>query len=221
LTPGVNRATENLLARHDIGVRYLADEGCCGAVDYHLGQHQAGIQRARQLIDKLYGELDQVEWIISTASGCGVMLKDYPVTLKDDPEYLRKAEQIAAKTRDISEVLAPLAFSCQPLNVAVHTPCTLQHGQQLPNVITEIIRAAGANLVPVAESHLCCGSAGTYSVLEQALADRLTTRKVACLTQHAPDVIVTANVGCQTQLAAYADTPVMHWVEFLAHYSCD
>lgn len=218
LTPGVNRATEKLLALHDIDVRYLSEEGCCGAVDYHLGHHAPGVQRVRQLIDKLYVELDQVEWIISTASGCGVMLKDYPSMLTDDPEYLRKAEEIVAKTRDISEVLASLSFSCQPMNVAVHTPCTLQHGQKLPNTVNEILRAAGANLVPVAESHLCCGSAGTYSVLEGELAERLTTRKVACLTQHAPDVIVTANVGCQTQLAAYADTPVMHWVEFLAHY---
>lgn len=219
LTPGVNRATEKLLASHGIGVRYLSEEGCCGAVDYHLGHHATGVQRVRQLIDKLYVELDQVEWIISTASGCGVMLKDYPSMLADDAEYLRKAEEIVAKTRDISEVLASLSFSCQPMNVAVHTPCTLQHGQKLPNIVTEILRAAGANLVPVAESHLCCGSAGTYSVLEDTLAERLTTRKVACLTQHAPDVIVTANVGCQTQLSAYADTPVMHWVEFLAHYS--
>jgi len=221
LTPGVNRASEKLLAMHGIDVRYLSEEGCCGAVDYHLGHHETGVQRVRQLIDRLYVELDHVEWIISTASGCGVMLKDYPLLLKDDPGYLKKAEQIVAKTRDISEVLASLAFSCQPMNVAVHTPCTLQHGQKLPNIVNEILGAAGANLVPVAESHLCCGSAGTYSVLEQKLADSLTTRKVACLTQHAPDVIVTANVGCQTQLSAYADTPVMHWVEFLAHYSTD
>ncbi|MGK0337785.1 MAG: glycolate oxidase iron-sulfur subunit, partial [Candidatus Azotimanducaceae bacterium] len=212
LTPGVNRATEKLLAMHDIDVRYLSEEGCCGAVDYHLGHHETGVQRVRRLIDKLHPELDQVEWIISTASGCGVMLKDYPSMLKDDSEYLQKAEQILAKTWDISEVLGSLKFSCQPMNVAVHTPCTLQHGQKLPNVMTEILRAAGANLVPVAEPHLCCGSAGTYSVLEEALAGRLTTRKVACLTEHAPDVIVTANVGCQAQLSAYADTPVMHWV---------
>ncbi|MGK0472182.1 MAG: glycolate oxidase iron-sulfur subunit [Candidatus Azotimanducaceae bacterium] len=221
LTPGVNRATEKLLAMHDIDVRYLSEEGCCGAVDYHLGHHETGVQRVRRLIDKLHPELDQVEWIISTASGCGVMLKDYPSMLKDDSEYLQKAEQILAKTWDISEVLGSLKFSCQPMNVAVHTPCTLQHGQKLPNVMTEILRAAGANLVPVAEPHLCCGSAGTYSVLEEALAGRLTTRKVACLTEHAPDVIVTANVGCQAQLSAYADTPVMHWVEFLAHYPSD
>lgn len=221
LTPGVNRATEKLLSMHDIEVRYLSEEGCCGAVDYHLGHHATGVQRVRQLIDKLYVELGHVEWIISTASGCGVMLKDYPSMLIDDPQYRRKAEEIVAKTRDISEVLASLSFSCQPMNVAVHTPCTLQHGQKLPNIVTEILRAAGANLVPVAEPHLCCGSAGTYSVLEGALAERLTTRKVACLTQHAPDVIVTANVGCQTQLSAYADTPVMHWVEFLAHYPLD
>jgi glycolate oxidase iron-sulfur subunit len=221
LTPGVNRALEHLLAKHNIGVSYLAEEGCCGAVDYHLGHHDKGVQRIRELVDRLETQLDDVEYIVSTASGCGVTIKDYPQILKGDPEYQRKAERIVSKVRDVSELVTTLEFNCQSLNVAIHTPCTLQHGQKLPLIVQEILLRAGAALVPVAEAHLCCGSAGTYSVLQPELAERLGRRKINCLTENAPDVIVTANVGCQTQLAAYAETPVMHWVEFLAHYSLD
>jgi glycolate oxidase iron-sulfur subunit len=218
LTPGVNRALEHLLAEHKISVSYMSEEGCCGAVDYHLGFHDAGIQRICELVDRLDAELEDVEFVVSTASGCGVTIKDYPKILADLPDYLVKAERIAAKVCDVSELVATLEFKCQPLNVAIHSPCTLQHGQKLPKILDEILQQAGANLVPVSEAHLCCGSAGTYSVLEPELSERLGRRKLACLTEHAPDLIVTANVGCQTQLSAYAETPVMHWVEFLAHY---
>jgi len=221
LTPGVNRAVEKLLGKHNIGVTYLNEEGCCGAVDYHLGHHEKGLQRMRNLIDRLYARIDDVCWVISTASGCGVTLKDYPSLLANDPIYSVRAKQVVDKVKDISEVAQSLSFKCQSLNVAVHTPCTLQHGQKLPDNLNTILTNAGANLVPVRESHLCCGSAGTYSVLQPELARRLTNRKVACLTEYDPEVIVTANVGCQTQLAAYATTPVMHWVEFLAHYEAD
>lgn len=221
LTPGVNRAVEKLLGKHNIGVEYLDEEGCCGAVDYHLGHHEKGLQRMRDLIDRLYARIEDVSWVISTASGCGVTLKDYPAVFANDPIYSLRAKQVVDKVKDISEVVEPLPFKCQNLNIAVHTPCTLQHGQKLPDNLNTILTNAGANLVPVKEPHLCCGSAGTYSVLQPELATRLTNRKVACLTEHGPDVIVTANVGCQTQLAAYATTPVMHWVEFLAHYEAD
>ena len=221
ITPGVNRALEHLLEKHQIKVSYLSEEGCCGAVDYHLGHQDKGTQRIRALIDRLEPQLDEVECIVSSASGCGVTIKEYPQILKDDPEYLAKAERIVSRVKDVSELVTTLEFACQPMNVAIHTPCTLQHGQKLPVIVQEILLRAGAQLVPVAETHLCCGSAGTYSVLQPELAERLGRRKINCLTEHAPDVIVTANVGCQTQLAAYGDTPVMHWVEFLAHYSAD
>ncbi len=218
LTPGVNRAAETLLAKHNIAVNYLADEGCCGAVDYHLGHHGKGLQRMRDLIDRLVERLDDVEWIISTASGCGVTLKEYPEVFAHDPVYCEKAKKVVAKVRDISEVLSTLPFKCKPMDVAVHTPCTLQHGQQLPGQVEDILSRAGASLVPVKESHLCCGSAGTYSVLQAELAEGLTSRKISNLLEHKPELIVTANVGCQTQLTSYAPTPVMHWVEFLAHF---
>ena len=219
LTPGVNVALEYLLGEQGVALSYLKEEGCCGAVDYHLGYHEAGLKRARELLDRLEPALDDVDWIISTASGCGVTLKDYPAMLKADPVYFEKAKRVVEKIRDASEVLSEFQFRCEPKTVAVHTPCTLQHGQMLPNTVSEILTKAGARLVPVAEAHLCCGSAGTYSVLEADLSDSLSRRKSQALNEHAPEVIVTANVGCQTQLAAMeATAPVMHWLEFLAKY---
>ena len=217
LTPGVNQALESLLLEQGVGVTYLSEEGCCGAVDYHLGHHDAGLERMKALINRIEAQIDQVEWVISTATGCGVTLKDYPELFKHDEVYGPKANHIAAKLRDVSEVVGT-NYRCQPVNVAVHTPCTLQHGQKLPGKIEQILSTAGANVVPSDEAHLCCGSSGTYSVLEPALSKQLGTRKVNALTQHAPEVIVTANVGCQTHLDSLADTPVMHWVEFLALY---
>ncbi|MFN3235645.1 MAG: glycolate oxidase subunit GlcF [Pseudomonadales bacterium] len=218
LTPGVNRAIETLLARQGMAVRYLSAEGCCGAVDYHLGKHDVGLARMRMLLDKLHGQLDAVSYIVSSASGCGVTLKDYPALFANEPEYREKAEAVAAKLKDISEIVSGSEHPIQPVSVAIQNPCTLQHGQKLPHQVENILRAAGAKIVPVQEPHLCCGSAGTYSVLEPELATRLGQRKVKNLTEHAPDVVVTANVGCQTHLSALADTPVMHWAEFLASY---
>ncbi len=219
LTPGVNQAIEHLLGRQGFAVDYLQEEGCCGAVDYHLGHHEVGLERMRALIDRIHPKLAQIDYVISSASGCGVTLKDYPALFADDAGYREKAEAIHGKLRDISEVVSGADHQCAAINVAVHVPCTLQHGQKLPTQVQSILTDAGAKVVPVAESHLCCGSAGTYSVLEPELANRLGERKLKALKEHAPEVIVTANVGCQTHLAALDETPVMHWAEFLALYA--
>lgn len=218
MTPGVNQAIEKLLAKENVAVSYLQEEGCCGAVDYHLGQHDDGLGHMRKMVDRINQRLDDVDYVISSASGCGVTLKDYPELLADDPEYGEKAERLTAKLRDVSEVISGDSVRCQAINVAIHTPCTLQHGQKLNGKVDEILQAAGAIVLPVDENHLCCGSAGTYSVLQTELATRLGQRKIKTLNRHAPDVIVTANVGCQTHLAALDETPVMHWAEFLAKY---
>ncbi len=218
LTPGVNQAIENLLAEQGVGVKYLSQEGCCGAVDYHLGQHDAGLDRMKQMIDRIEAVGDDVTYIVSSASGCGVTLKDYPHLLAKDPVYGPKAEALAEKLRDVSEVVGGSDHPCDSIAVAVHTPCTLQHGQKLNGRIDQILSDAGALVVPVEESHLCCGSAGTYSVLEPELAKRLGNRKISALTKEAPQVIVTGNVGCQTHLDTLDETPVMHWAEFLALY---
>lgn len=216
LTPGVNQAIAALLARQGVAVNYLQEEGCCGAVDYHLGHHDDGLDRMRELTDRIHEQLAEVDFVISSASGCGVTLKDYPELFANDQPYRQKAEDIKAKLRDVSEVIVGAAHPCKGVNIAVHVPCTLQHGQKLPHRVQSILAEAGATVLPVADSHLCCGSAGTYSVLQPELASRLGERKVAALEQHAPEVIVTANVGCQTHLSELAGTPVMHWAEFLA-----
>ena len=213
-TPNVNRALENLLAMHDIEVVRAAGEGCCGALDYHLGEHEPGRARMRALIDQLLPHLDDVDAIVSTASGCGVTIKEYPAALRHDAEYLPRAERLAAACVDASELLAPLTFAAAPLRVACHTPCTLQHGQRLPGY-ERILRDAGLTIVAVDEPHLCCGSAGTYSILEPALSTTLRDRKRKALGLEGPDVIVTANVGCQVHLDG-ADIPVVHWLELLA-----
>ena len=218
MTPGVNKAVEKLLAKQELAVRYLSDEGCCGAVDYHLGEHGDGLKHMRNLIDRIDEQLNEVEYVVSSASGCGVTLKDYPQVFANDPDYGPKANRIAEKIKDVSEIIDGKAQPCKPINVAIHTPCTLQHGQKLNGQVDEILGAAGAILVPVDENHLCCGSAGTYSVLQPELSTRLGNRKVAALKRHAPEVIVTANVGCQSHLSALDETPVMHWAEFLALY---
>jgi glycolate oxidase iron-sulfur subunit len=215
-TPGVNAAIERLLAVNGVGVRYLETEGCCGALDYHLSAHQKAIARIKSLVDQLYQQLDSVDCILSSASGCGVTIKDYPEILKYEDRYTDKAKRVAEQVKDVSEYLAQFDFDCGEIKVAVHTPCSLQHGQKLPQALESIMMKAGADLIDVEDKHLCCGSAGTYSILHPDIAGELTGRKVDQLEKNSPDVIVTANVGCQLQLQSRSKTKVMHWVELLA-----
>ena len=200
-TPNVNIALEQLLASQDVAVTSLPGEGCCGAVDYHLSAHDQGLQRMRDLIDKLHKQLEKVDYIVSSASGCGVTIKEYPLYLSEDPEYARKAAQVVEKVVDVSELLGQFEFKCSPIRAAVHTPCTLQHGQGINGEIENILQRAGITIVKSRESHLCCGSAGTYSIMQPDLSQRLKTRKLAVLQEHSPQVIVTANIGCQFAFA--------------------
>ena len=213
-TPGVNEAIEDLLQVSGYAVRYLTDEGCCGGLDYHLSDHETGVLRMQALVDKLYPELDSIEAIVSSASGCGVTIKEYPEIL--DGQYADRAAAIVDKVVDISELLGSEHFSCRSVRVAVHTPCTLQHGQQIDGVIEGILGRAGCEIVPTNEGYLCCGSAGTYSVLQPTLAKRLRDRKLSSLLREEPEVIVTANIGCQLHLQSGTGTQVMHWAELLA-----
>ena len=214
-TPNVNVALEQLLATQKVAVTSLKAEGCCGAVDYHLSAHGQGLQRMRDLIDKLHIQLEKVDYIVSSASGCGVTIKEYPLYLSEDPEYARKAAQVVEKVVDVSELLMQFEFKCSPVRAAVHTPCTLQHGQGINGEIENILQRAGITIVKSRESHLCCGSAGTYSIMQPDLSQRLKTRKLAVLQEHSPQVIVTANIGCQLHLQTGANVPVKHWVELL------
>jgi glycolate oxidase iron-sulfur subunit len=220
-TPNVKIALEQLLASQDVAVTSLQGEGCCGAVDYHLSAHDQGLQRMRDLVDKLHKQLEKVDYIVSSASGCGVTIKEYPLYLSEDPEYARKAAQVVEKVVDVSELLGQFEFKCSPIRAAVHTPCTLQHGQGINGEIENILQRAGITIIKSRESHLCCGSAGTYSITQPELSQRLKTRKLAVLQEHSPQVIVTANIGCQLHLQTGANVPVKHWVELLQQQNAD
>ena len=214
-TPGVNTAIEQLLAANNVAVSTLEGEGCCGAVEYHLSAHHQGLQRMRDLVDKLYEQLGEVDYIVSSASGCGATIKEYPMHLGEDFGYADKAKLIIKKVVDISELIDKYEFKCVPIRAAVHTPCTLQHGQGINGKIEHILERAGITIVKSREAHLCCGSAGTYSIMQADLSQRLLTRKLGVLQENSPEVIVTANIGCQLHLQSEAGVPVMHWVELL------
>ena len=215
-TPQVNQALAVLLAQQGVAVEFLPEESCCGSLDYHLAAHDAARSRMRRLIDQLYPRLSEVQAVVSTASGCGVTLKEYTEIFADDPIYLAKAHQLHAKLRDVSELLASFTFSCLPGRVAFHSPCTLQHGQKINGVVEDILRRAGFALCAVQDAHLCCGSAGTYSLLQADISQTLLANKVTRLQAEQPDVIATANIGCQLHLQSGAAVPVVHWVELLA-----
>jgi glycolate oxidase iron-sulfur subunit len=227
LKPNINAATARVLDR--VGISLIAAEGagCCGALAHHLNDTDDGLAAARRNIDAWLPHLDAgVEAIVMTASGCGVRVKDYGWLLRHDPAYAEKAARVSATTRDISEILfaerdtiASLTAHRSRLSarkIAYHPPCTLQHGQKLTGGGVEaLLTDAGFELTPMAEKHLCCGSAGTYSILQPAIANQLKARKLGHLQAGAPEMIVTANIGCLTHLQSGTRIPVRHWVELL------
>lgn len=214
-TPNVNTAIEKLLVANNVAVCTLEGEGCCGAVEYHLSAHHQGLQRMRELVDKLYERLGDIDYIVSSASGCGATIKEYPMHLGEDSGHAEKAKLIIKKVVDVSELINKYEFNCIPIRATVHTPCTLQHGQGINGTIESILERAGITIVKSREAHLCCGSAGTYSIMQADLSQRLLTRKLGVLQENSPEVIVTANIGCQLHLQSEAGVPVMHWVELL------
>ena len=223
LTPETNAAAARVLNRFGIQLLSETRHGCCGALRLHTSEREGGLEDIRKRIDNWWPMVQNgIEAIISTASGCGVTVKDYGELLKNDPQYSEKAGRIAEMTLDISEVIdTELAESSpdhelrQDIKVAFHSPCTLQHGQKITGKVETLLRQSGFKLLPVADSHLCCGSAGTYSVLQPGLSGRLKEDKLANLQAHQPDVIVTANVGCQLHLRKDSNVPVLHWIELL------
>jgi len=223
LKPNINAATARVLDRLGISLTAAEAAGCCGALAHHLNDTDAGLEAARRNIDAWFPQLDAgAEAIVMTASGCGVMVKDYGWLLRDDPVYADKAARISAATRDISEILVAerdtlktLAARPASKRIAYHPPCTLQHGQKLSGGVEALLTDAGFELTPVAEKHLCCGSAGTYSILQPEIADQLKTRKLGNLQAGQPELIATANIGCLTHLQSGSNIPVRHWVELL------
>jgi glycolate oxidase iron-sulfur subunit len=228
MSPNINSATMRVLDACGIQTVVAAKAGCCGALRFHLNDHEGGKDHMRINIDAWWPLVSagDVEAIVMNASGCGVMVKDYGHALKDDPAYAEKAQRISALTKDISELLPDLVPLLKPKlqNDAVqaaglqafHPPCTLQHGQKLRGGVEEHLQALGFKVsVTTNESHLCCGSAGTYSVLNPTLAYQLRDRKLGHLNDLAPQAILSANIGCITHLQSGSDIPVKHWVELL------
>ena len=220
LAPSINAAATHVLDRLDISLIPAPKAGCCGAVSYHLAATEEGLDFMRRNIDAWMPYLDQgVEAIVMTASGCGLMVKQYAEALKHDPAYASQAARVSALTLDLAEVLAREDLSRltvgQGRRVAFQSPCTLQHGQKLNGLVEGLLTRLGFELTPVAQPHLCCGSAGTYSILQPKLAQRLLDGKLQALLEGKPDCIATANIGCLTHLQAGTDLPVVHWVELL------
>ncbi len=229
MMPNVNSATARVLDAAGIQTLVAAKAGCCGALRTHLNDHEGGLDDMRRNIDAWwpYVERGEVEAIVMNASGCGVAVKEYGHALAHDPDYAAKAARIGALTRDLSELLPDMVPALQSQvrhvggagharRLAFHPPCTLQHGQQLRGGVETHLRALGFEVsLAGSESHLCCGSAGTYSVLQPTLAYQLRDRKLGHLSALEPQAIVSANIGCIQHLQSGTGTPVRHWVEVL------
>lgn len=220
-TPRTNSAACRVLHRLGIDLVEANEAGCCGAVSYHLGAHDEGLEFTRRNIDAWWPLVeDGAEAIITTASGCGVMVKDYGELLKNDPVYAAKAARVGDLAKDLCEVfddedLRVFAEEADKSRTAVHCPCTLTHGQNLGGVLESVLGKVGIPLSKTKENHLCCGSAGTYSLLQPAMSERLLERKLAALLVEDPEQIVTANIGCQMHLGSRSTVPVKHWIELL------
>jgi len=229
-TPNTNAAARRVLDKLGISLVSIKQAACCGAVNYHLGAQRDGLDDMRRNIDAWWPRIDPAapapaHAIVSTASGCGSMLREYGHKLAHDNAYAHKAQRVSELCKDIAEVLlsedlqklAPFSTQASAVGkVAVHTPCTLQHALQLPDAIATILSRVGFNLAETCEKHLCCGSAGTYSILQPDISSRLLDNKIRALNIDQPDIIVTGNVGCQLQLATKSEVPVRHWIELLA-----
>ena len=221
LSPSTNEAAIRLLNRTGIEVVVAAGEACCGSLVHHMGREQQALAMARNNIDAWTRELEGtgLDAILITVSGCGTAVKDYGFMLRTDPAYAVKAARIAALAKDVSEYLATLNIQAAApparLTVAYHAACSLQHGQKVASEPKELLSKCGFVVKDVPEGHLCCGSAGTYNILQPDLAERLRDRKVANIEKLQPDVIAAGNIGCITQIAAGTAIPVVHTVELL------
>jgi glycolate oxidase iron-sulfur subunit len=219
LAPEINEATVRLLTRQGCEVVVARGSGCCGALHHHLGEKTKALELARANIDAWEREFDAV---IINASGCGTMVKDYGFILRDDPAYAEKAMRIASLARDVTEVIASLgldrpsqAVVGDHRRVAYHSACSMQHGQGIHTMPKALLAKAGFEPLEVPEAHLCCGSAGTYNVLQPEIATQLRDRKLANIAATKPHLVATGNIGCITQLAPGCPVPVVHTVELL------
>ncbi|MCP8689177.1 glycolate oxidase subunit GlcF [Marinobacterium sedimentorum] len=220
--PNTNAASARVLDRLGISLVEAPRAGCCGAVSYHLSAHDEGLDFMRRNIDAWWPAIEAgAEAIVMTASGCGAMVQEYGHLLRHDPAYADKARRVSELTRDLGEVLLQEDLSVlapSPADtgkVAFHCPCTLQHAMKQSGVVEQVLEKAGVELAKTRDKHLCCGSAGTYSILQPEMSQKLLQNKLKALTLDDPQRIVTANIGCQLHLESKSDRPVQHWIELL------
>jgi glycolate oxidase iron-sulfur subunit len=225
MLPSIDAATDRVLDRLGLEAVRPQGSGCCGAIRHHLNDQAGAANDARRNIAAWWPLIEAgAEAILINASGCGAMVKDYAHLLADDPEWAARAKQVVERTRDLAEwlpaeidaaIAAGRLRAAPSSRVVFHPPCTLQHGQKVRGVVEGLLTRLGATVLPVGESHLCCGSAGTYSVLQPQLSGELRSRKLGHLTAGEPELILSANIGCITHLQAGTGTPVRHWIEWL------
>ncbi|MFS0755483.1 glycolate oxidase subunit GlcF [Noviherbaspirillum sp. 1P10PC] len=223
MSPNINAATARVFDALDVQLIVAPRAGCCGAIRHHLNDHDAARDDMRRNIDAWWPHVEAgAEAIVMTASGCGATVKEYGHLLEQDAAYAQKAKRISELTRDLSELLPSFEEELKQKlrgkvakRVAWHPPCTLQHGQKIRGKVEDVLRGIGVDVQLCADSHLCCGSAGTYSVLHPDIAYALRDQKVANLEATRPDMIVSANIGCITHLQSGTATPVAHWIELV------
>lgn len=231
IAPNINAATARILDKIGISLVKVKKVGCCGALSYHLNAQQEGLDYMRCNIDAWWPHVNNcsdndIEAIVMTASGCGITVKEYGSYLSHDLAYAEKAVRISKLTKDISEILENESVTLATLlnsrssstnrsKLAFHSPCTLQHGLQINGVVENILTTAGFDLTHVNDSHICCGSAGTYSILQPELSKQLLKNKINALESNKPDQIVTANIGCLTHLQSGTSSIIKHWIEVL------
>ncbi|WP_427025680.1 glycolate oxidase subunit GlcF [Aureimonas ureilytica] len=221
LDPGINEATVRLLNRLGVEIVLPDGEGCCGALTHHMGREEEALDFARRNVDVWAGEVErsQLDAIVVTASGCGTVIKDYGHMLRLDPAYAEKAARVSALAKDVTEFLAtldlPLPANPVEAVVAYHSACSMQHGQKITSAPKVLLAQAGFTVRDVPEGHLCCGSAGTYNILQPEISAKLRDRKVANIERVKPDLIATGNIGCMTQIGSATGIPILHTVELL------
>ena len=220
LMPSITQAAIRVLNRSGVEVVIVPGAGCCGSLEHHMGREEGAYAKARANVDAWTREIEAhgLDAILVTLSGCGTTVKDYGFMLRNDRAYAAKAARVSSLARDVSEYLATLGITAaapQPLTVAYHSACSLQHGQKVHKEPKGLLAACGFTVKEVPEAHLCCGSAGTYNILQPELATRLRDRKIGNIAKTAPDVIAAGNIGCITQIASGTTVPVVHPVELV------
>lgn len=223
MSPNINTSTARVLDALGVQVVIAPKAGCCGAIRFHMNDQEGGLDDMRRNVDAWWPYVEAgVEAIVMNASGCGVTVKEYGHLLANDPAYAERAQRIAELTKDLSEIMPAFEQELErqlagklKKRVAYHPPCTLQHGQQIRGKVEGVLKACGVDVTLCADSHLCCGSAGTYSVTQPELSYKLRDNKLKNLQATDPEMIVSANIGCLTHLQSGTDTPVRHWIELI------